>query len=150
MENKKYLREKIILISKEMVSSGMNQSTSGNISVRTSSGMLITPSSVPWKSMLPDDLLKIDLEGNTIESSIHKKSLSPSSEWRLHADIYRHRKEINSIIHCHSIHATALACHDRSIPSFHYMIAVAGGEDIRCAQYATFGSADLSRNAYLP
>jgi L-fuculose-phosphate aldolase len=102
--------------------------------------MLITPSSLPYEQMEPTDLVALDLAGVPRDAGARR----PSSEWRLHADILASRPELQAVLHCHSIHATALACHGRAIPPFHYMTAVAGGDDIRCAPYATFGTAELS------
>jgi L-fuculose-phosphate aldolase len=100
--------------------------------------------------MQPADLVAIDLEGRPLGGAHAAEAVPgggprrPSSEWRLHADILASRPELQAVLHCHSIHATALACHGRAIPPFHYMTAVAGGDDIRCAPYATFGTAELS------
>ena len=102
--------------------------------------MLVTPSSLPYEQMQPNDLVALDLKGQPLQSGQRR----PSSEWRLHADVLASRPEAMAVLHCHPIHATALACHDRGIPAFHYMVAVAGGDDIRCAPYATFGTAELS------
>jgi len=99
--------------------------------------------------MCPEDLVAIDLHGQPLAEAVVSDRVprSPSSEWRLHADIFATRPDVQAVLHCHSIHATALACHGRDIPPFHYMTAVAGGDDIRCAPYATFGTAELSRLA---
>ncbi len=147
IEDEHSLRVKIISITEKMDSYGMNNGTSGNISARINGGMLITPSSIPYKDMGPNDLLEIDMKGNLMKTALHKSSMKPSSEWRLHAEILNQRQEINSIVHCHSINAAALSCHAKEIPSFHYMVAVAGGENIRCSKYATFGTIELSKNA---
>jgi len=144
------LRKELIAIAKEMEVHRINQGTSGNLSVRIQGGLLITPSSISYKEMSYRDLLAIDYEGNLITEqadTLQTKGLKPSSEWRLHADILKTRVDINAVLHCHSIHATALSCHGKSIPSFHYMTAIAGGRDILCAKYATFGSQELSNNA---
>ena len=134
------LRQQLVAVGRRMNASGINQGTSGNLSVRTPGGMLITPSSLPYEQMEPADLVALDLQGQPLEPHPRR----PSSEWRLHADILASRPELQAVLHCHSIHATALACHGRAIPPFHYMTAVAGGDDIRCAPYATFGTAELS------
>ncbi len=146
------LRENVIYLAKEVNESGINQGSSGNISVRIPGGMLITPSSIAYEEIKSDDLIPLDFTGKLIDGKLEnspEKRLRPSSEWRLHADILKHRPEINAILHCHSIHATAIACHGRSIPSFHYMTAIAGGHDIKCAKYATFGTKELSKNALI-
>jgi len=134
------LRQQLVAVGRRMNASGINQGTSGNLSVRIPGGMLITPSSLPYEQMEPADLVSLDLQGQPLEPHPRR----PSSEWRLHADILASRPELQAVLHCHSIHATALACHGRAIPPFHYMTAVAGGDDIRCAPYATFGTAELS------
>ncbi len=149
-ENLWPLREQMILVAKSMNSSGINQGKSGNLSYRIPNGMLITPSSIPYEEMEPSDLVTIDLSGKPLlaqNNPKQNKPLNPSSEWRLHADILKSRLEVNAVVHCHSIHATALACHGKGIPSFHYMTAIAGGNDIQCAEYATFGTKELSNNA---
>lgn len=143
------LREQLVTVARRMQASGINQGTSGNLSARIPGGMLITPSSLPYEQMLPADLVAIDLAGQPlpgVDAAVNPAGgpRRPSSEWRLHADILASRPEIEAVLHCHSIHATALACHGRGIPPFHYMTAVAGGDDIRCAPYATFGTAELS------
>ena len=135
------LREQMVSVARRMNASGINQGTSGNLSARLADGLLITPSSLPYELMEPEDLVVMDFEGN------YQGARKPSSEWRLHADILRSRPEIGAVVHCHSIHATALACHGKSIPSFHYMVAMAGTDTIRCAPYATFGTEALSRDA---
>ncbi len=144
------LRQKVVATARLMNASGINQGTSGNLSVRISGGMLITPSSIPYEGMEPSDLIPIGFDGSPLASPLGQEreiSLRPSSEWRFHADILASRPEIQAVLHCHSINATALACHGKGIPSFHYMTAVAGGADIRCASYATFGTSELSKNA---
>lgn len=137
------LREELVVISRRINSIGLNQGTSGNISARIHRGMLITPSSLPYEDMQTDDLVALDLCGKPLREN----QLKPSSEWRLHGDILSKRAEIGAVIHCHSIHATALSCQEKCIPSFHYMTAVAGGNDIRCASYETFGSKKFSESA---
>jgi L-fuculose-phosphate aldolase len=134
------LRQQLVAVARRMNASGINQGTSGNLSARIPGGMLITPSSLPYEQMEPTDLVALDLAGVPRDAG----AMRPSSEWRLHADILASRPELQAVLHCHSIHATALACHGRAIPPFHYMTAVAGGDDIRCAPYATFGTAELS------
>jgi L-fuculose-phosphate aldolase len=141
------LRQQLLLVARRMNASGINQGTSGNLSVRIPGGMLITPSSLPYDQMQPEDLVALDLAGQPLPGASGAAPRRPSSEWRLHADILASRPEIEAVLHCHSIHATALACHGRAIPPFHYMTAVAGGHDIRCAPYATFGTAELSAAA---
>ena len=139
------LREQLVDCARRMQASGINQGTSGNLSVRIAGGMLITPSSLPYEQMQPRDLVALDLKGEPLFIPADgRPQRRPSSEWRLHADVLASRPEVQAVLHCHSIHATALACHGRDIPPFHYMTAVAGGHDIRCAPYATFGTQELS------
>jgi L-fuculose-phosphate aldolase len=117
---------------------GLNQGTSGNISARIGDDVLITPSGVPYDEMSPEEIVRMDLEGG------YYGKLLPSSEWRMHLDIFRHRPDAGAVVHAHPTFSTALSCLREDIPPFHYMIAVAGGTDIRCARYATFGTQDLS------
>jgi L-fuculose-phosphate aldolase len=134
------LRREMVEICKRMNASGINQGTAGNLSVRIGTGFLITPSSLPYDTMTPDDLVEMDFDGTYV-------GRRPSSEWRFHRDILQNRPDINVVLHCHSIYATTLACHHKTIPSFHYMTGVAGGTTIRCAEYATFGTQALSDHA---
>lgn len=126
---------------------GINQGTAGNVSVRAGNGCLITPSGVPYEAMTPGQVVRIDA-GGRVQGSPRSAAanLAPSSEWRMHADIYARFDAAGAVVHAHPPHATALACHGRGIPAFHYMVAVGGGPDIRCASYATFGTAALSRH----
>jgi len=120
---------------------GINQGTAGNASVRIAEGLLITPSGVAYERMKPGDVVVIDGKGRTVGAGI------PSSEWRIHFDIMKSRKDVGAILHAHPPFCTALACLGMEIPAFHYMVAVAGGDSIRCAPYATFGTQALSDNA---
>ena len=145
MPDQQDLREQLVACARRMQASGINQGTSGNLSVRIPGGMLITPSSLPYEQMQPADLVALDLTGQPlVNPEPGRPQRRPSSEWRLHADVLARRPEVQAVLHCHSIHATALACHGKDIPPFHYMTAVAGGHDIRCAPYATFGTQELS------
>jgi L-ribulose-5-phosphate 4-epimerase len=132
------LRRQLIDSAISMNQSGINQGTSGNLSVRNGEGMLITPSGRDYFELEPDDIVSVDSEGNTQGSRL------PSSEWRIHRDIYRQRADAFAIVHAHPCFSVSLACLGKSIPAFHYMVAVAGGKDIRCAPYATFGTQELS------
>ena len=136
------LSHQLVTVARRMNGTGLNQGTSGNLSVRIEEGLLVTPSSLPYEQMEVGDLVALDLSGQPLK----EKQRRPSSEWRLHADVLSCRPEAKAVLHCHPIHATALACHDRGIPAFHYMVAVAGGDEIRCAPYATFGTKELSDN----
>ncbi|MGN6143615.1 MAG: class II aldolase/adducin family protein [Mesorhizobium sp.] len=140
MSNERALREEMVAICRRMNSSGINQGTAGNLSVRSGDGFLITPSSLPYDTMTPDDLVEMGFDGTYV-------GRRPSSEWRFHRDILKERGDMNVVLHCHSVYATTLACHHKTIPSFHYMTGVAGGTTIRCAEYATFGTQALSDNA---
>ena len=126
----------------EMESRGINQGTSGNLSIRYKNSFLITPSSISYNDMSPEDIVEMDWEGGFIGKQ-------PSSEWRFHRDILKSRNDINVVLHCHSINATSLSCHNRNIPAFHYIVGLAGGNNIRCAKYATFGTQELSDNALI-
>lgn len=128
----------ILAACRAMNASGLNQGTSGNVSMREGEGMLVTPSGVPYDDATPDMMVRVAADGAP------SGPLKPSSEWRMHLDIYRARPEARAVVHVHSPYATALSCHRRNIPAFHYMVAVAGGADIRCAHYATFGTQALS------
>lgn len=136
----KALRDEMVSICRRMNSSGINQGTAGNLSVRSGKGFLITPSGMPYDIMAPDDIVEMDFDGTYV-------GRRPSSEWRFHRDILKAREDISVVLHCHSVYATTLACHHKTIPSFHYMTGVAGGTTIRCAAYATFGTQALSDNA---
>jgi len=134
------LRQRVVETARALNASGINQGTSGNVSARIDGGLLITPTSLPYEQMQAADLVALDLQGQPL----HEGQRRPSSEWRLHADILRQRPEARAVVHCHSTSATALACHGRGIPPFHYMVAVAGGVDVRCAPYALFGTQTFS------
>ena len=140
MTDQSALRYEMVDICRRMNSSGINQGTAGNLSVRIDTGFLITPSGRPYDTMTPGDIVEMDFDGTYTG---HR----PSSEWRFHRDILKARTDIDVVLHCHSIFATTLACHHKTIPSFHYMTGVAGGTTIRCAEYATFGTQALSDNA---
>jgi L-fuculose-phosphate aldolase len=135
------LRTEMVDICRRMNSSGINQGTAGNLSARIDGGFLITPTSLPYERMGPEDIVEMDFDGTY--AGKHR----PSSEWRFHRDILKKRTDVDVVLHCHSIYATTLAVHHKSIPSFHYMTGVAGGTDIRCSPYATFGTQQLSDNA---
>ncbi len=119
---------------------GINQGKSGNGSVRTEKGFLITPSAVSYDTLTPDDIVAMNFDGTWTCSAGRR----PSSEWRFHRDILQARPEFNALLHTHGRAVSTLACLQRSIPAFHYMVAIAGGTDIRCAGYATFGTQALS------
>jgi L-fuculose-phosphate aldolase len=114
--------------------------TSGNVSCRARDGFLVTPTGIACEDLRAVDMVEVALDGKT------RGGLLPSSEWRLHRDIYRHRPGVGAIVHTHSTVATALSCLRRPIPAFHYMIAKTGGRELRCARYATYGTEALSKN----
>lgn len=131
-------RREIIETARRMNALGLNRGTSGNISARVGGGLLITPSGIPCEDCRPGDIVEMGMDGTSDDRR------RPSSEWRFHRDILAARPEVGAVVHAHSPFATTLACLGRGIPAFHYMIAVAGGRDIRCAPYATFGTQALS------
>lgn len=131
----------LIATAQAMAPHGLNRGTAGNVSVRDGDGFLITPTGMPYGSLCPEDIPHMRLSG---EASGRRK---PSSEWRFHRDLYARRPEIGAVLHAHSPFAVTLACLRADIPPFHYMIARFGGDTIRCADYAIFGSAALSDNA---
>ena len=135
------LRAQIIAVAQDLDGAGLVPNKSGNVSCRTPRGFLVTPAGVPYRDLLPGDIVEVPLQGAPDASGPR-----PSSEWRMHAAIYAHRSDAAAIVHTHSPQATALACAGRGIPPFHYMIALAGG-DIRCMPYATFGTAELAETA---
>lgn len=139
--NEGALRAEVIATALEMERAGFAISKSGNVSCRLDDGMLITPSGLAYESTRPDDLVAQSLDGE-----VRAGTREPSSEWRFHAAIYRARPEAQAIVHTHSPRASALSCARRPIPAFHYTVALAGGSDIRCAEYATFGTQELADN----
>ena len=142
------LREAVIATAREMNALGINRGKSGNVSARcrdgNSDGFLITPSGMPYASIMAADIVAMPVAGR---GDAARGARRPSSEWRFHRDIYRARSDAEAIVHTHAPFATSVACLRRGIPAFHYMVAVAGGDDIRCAPYATFGTQALSDRA---
>ena len=132
------LRKKIIRTCREMNRSGLNQGTSGNVSARTPEGFLITASGIPYDVMEQDHIVEMDLDAG------YRGEYLPSTEWRMHMDIFKARPEAQAIVHTHSIHAAALACLRKDVPAFHYMIGVTGGISLRVSDYAEFGTQALS------
>jgi len=150
-EDSRALREAVIATALAMNAAGINVNKSGNVSARCArgavAGFVVTPSGVPYARLAPSDLAFLPLRDDGAADAHAHGPHAPSSEWRFHHDIYRARPEFGAIVHTHSVHATALACLDEGIPAFHYMVAAAGGADIRCAPYATFGTQELSDHA---
>lgn len=136
-----HLREQILAACKQLETTGLNRGTSGNVSCREGDHFLITPTGVPVDEMTPSRIVTLNFDGKVIGVG------KPSSEWQFHADILRARPEINAVVHTHAPHATALACLREDLPPFHYMIAIAGGDSVRCAPYALFGTDTLSQHA---
>ncbi len=136
------LRKQIIAVANAMSDRGLSPGKTGNVSARCGKRILITPTGVPYAKLTPKDIVAMDGNGKVIAGA-----LLPSSEWHFHVAIYKARLEVAGIVHTHSLNATALACTHRDIPAFHYMVAVAGGGNIRCAPYATFGTPKLAEYA---
>ncbi|MEI9924739.1 MAG: class II aldolase/adducin family protein [Bradyrhizobium sp.] len=134
-------RQSIIDACLRMNSLGINQGTSGNISLRHEDGLLITPTGTPYETMQPEQIVFMQLDGSV------ETNQRPSSEWRFHRDILKARPDVNAVVHAHPPYSTILAIMSMAIPAVHYMIACAGGDTIRCAPYATFGTEELSHHA---
>ena len=132
------LRQAIVDNCRKMNAMGINQGTSGNISVRLRDGLLISPSGVSYETMTADDIVFMQFDGSYDGSTV------PSSEWRFHTGILKIRPDVNSVVHTHSTYCTAIAIKGLEIPPLHYMIAVGGGDHIRCAPYATWGTQELA------
>ena len=139
------LREAVVATALAMNAAGINRGKSGNVSARWRNGafdgFLVTPTGIAYDRTTPEQIVAMTLAGEA------RGNVLPSSEWRFHRDIYAVRGDAHAIVHTHAPFATTLACMHRGIPPFHYMIAVAGGKDIRCAPYATFGTQELSDHA---
>ena len=135
------IKAEIIKHSKMLNSRKLSALRSGNISVRYNEGFLITPSGKKYSSLKIKDIIYVSLKGK-----FDKKKGTPSSEWQFHQDIYKNKIEAKAIVHAHSTNATAVSTHKRRIPPFHYMVAMAGGHDIKCAKYATYGTRELAKN----
>lgn len=136
------LRAAVVRAAREMSERGLSRGTSGNASARTDEGMLVTPSAVPYSQMHEDDLVLLDLDGRVLQGQ-----RKPTTEWPMHAAVYQARPDAGAVVHTHATFCTTLATLRRDIPPFHYMVAVAGGDSVRCAPYATFGTPDLARHA---
>ena len=147
MTNKKL---EVIEYSKKLNSTNLSPLRSGNISIRANidgeDGFYITPSGIKYQNLKEHDIVFLSVNKEYDFLKIFNSGLNPSSEWRFHQDIYKKKRGAKAIVHAHSPHATAISTHHKSIPPFHYMIALVGGEDIKCAEYATFGTKELSQN----
>lgn len=132
------LRTELLEACRSMNRLGINKGTSGNISVRHGDGFLISPTGIPYEKLLPEHVVAMNWDAT------YAGDVLPSSEWRFHRDILRARPDLNAVVHTHSTHATTLSILGRDIPAIHYVIAAAGGGDIRCAPYEIFGSQELA------
>lgn len=141
--NEQTLRTELVRMTQKLDALGLSHGTSGNLSVRCGEGFLITPSGFGADGLTDADIVFVHLSGESLGR------WQPSSEWLFHRDIYVQRTEFNAIVHTHANAATSLACLRRDIPPFHYMLALLGGDSLRCANYATFGTQALSDNALL-
>ena len=143
LRNDRERRFELLKTAREMNAIGLNEGSSGNVSLRLGEfkedwGFLVTPSGMPYDECTPEDMVPMSKDG------LWSGKMKPSSEWRFHRDIYAAKPEVKAVIHTHSTFATTIACLGKEIPAFHYMVAVAGGRTIRCAPYHTFGSQELS------
>lgn len=132
-------RRELVELGRQLNVGGLNQGTSGNLSVRVEGGLLVTPTGVACDRLELEDPVEIQLDGRVAG---HQRA--PSSEWRIHRDLYATRDDLHAVVHVHSMFATTLSMVGMNIPAVHYMVAVAGGHDVRCAPYATFGTQALS------
>ena len=144
------LRKNIIKYSKLLNQTNLSPLRSGNISIRGVNeeidGFFITPSGVKYDDLTTDSIVFLELNENNNIKKISDKVINPSSEWRFHQDIYIEKRDAHAIVHAHSANAAAVSSHGKNIPAFHYMVALAGGNNIKCAEYATFGTKELSQN----
>jgi L-fuculose-phosphate aldolase len=136
------LRDDLVATAKRMSDLGLTPGMSGNVSVRSPGGLLVTPSGMPYAELRPDDLVEMKLDGTA-----RPGQRAPSTEWRLHRDILGARQDVQAIVHTHSLFCTTMSMLRQPIPAVHYMIVLAGSDEIPCAEYATFGSAQLALNA---
>ena len=134
-------REAIVEHYRDLIASGLGTGSSGNLSTRVDGGMLITPTGILAEHLTPDQLVHVSLAGDVAQGQ-----LRPSSEWHMHAVVYRDRPEIEAVVHCHSRYATILACANKPIPAVHYMIAVTQSDEVPVAPYATFGTNALAES----
>ncbi|MDB5544729.1 MAG: class aldolase [Hyphomicrobiales bacterium] len=135
------IRRAIVGACLEMNRLGLNQGTSGNVSVRCGEGMLVTPTATPYDRLAPEMLASMRLSD---EEGRFSGPVAPSSEWRFHRDIYRARPDVGAVVHCHATYATVLSMLRVNIPAAHYMVAAFGGAPIKCTDYAPYGTAELS------
>jgi L-fuculose-phosphate aldolase len=149
MENLKE-KEEVIKFAQKLNSTNLSPLRSGNVSLRVIQnnveGFFLTPSGIKYETLKPEDIVFLALKEKYDNLKMFNSSLNPSSEWRFHQDIYIEKPKAKAIVHAHSLHATAVSAFGKAIPAFHYMVALAGGDDIKCSEYATFGTTDLSKN----
>jgi L-fuculose-phosphate aldolase len=138
VSNERSLREEMVAYGLKLTPSGLSQGTSGNLSSRFEAGFLVTPSGMPYGEITPEDVVFVDMDGH------YDHPRRPSSEWRFHRDIYAARPDVGAVVHAHPPYSTGLAICRRAIPAIHYMIAVSGGDSIRCSDYYTYGTQELS------
>jgi L-fuculose-phosphate aldolase len=138
VSNERSLREEMVAYGLKLTPSGLSQGTSGNLSIRFEAGFLVTPSGMPYGEITPEDVVFVDMDGR------YDHPRRPSSEWRFHRDIYAARPDVGAVVHAHPPYSTALAICRTDIPAIHYMIAVSGGDSIRCCDYYTYGTQELS------
>jgi len=136
------LRDELVSTAKQMSALGLTPGMSGNVSVRSPSGVIVTPSGMPYGDLIPDDMVELKPDG-----SMRPGQRTPTSEWRLHRDILGARQDVQAIVHTHSLFCTTISMLRRPIPAVHYAIVLAGSDEIPCAEYATFGSAELALHA---
>ena len=144
------LKLEVIKYAKKLNDTNLSPLRSGNVSVRTDlsgkEGFFITPSGIKYNDLQEDKIVFLEMDEKKNEQKILDHGLNPSSEWKFHQDIYINKSDAIAIVHAHSPYATAVSAHGKNIPAFHYMVALAGGNDIKCADYATFGTKELSKN----
>ena len=144
------LKLEVIKYAKKLNDTNLSPLRSGNVSVRTvlsgKEGFFITPSGIKYNDLQEDKIVFLEMDEKKNEQKIIDHELNPSSEWKFHQDIYINKPDAIAIVHAHSPYATAVSAHGKNIPAFHYMVALAGGDDIKCADYATFGTKQLSKN----
>lgn len=138
------LREELVATARRMSDLGLTPGMSGNVSVRTPRGLLITPSGMPYTALVPDDAVEIGTDGK-----VRPGQRTPSTEWQLHRDVLASRPDVQAIVHTHALFCTTISTLRRPIPALHYMVVLTGGDDVPCAEYATFGSAELAQNAVI-
>lgn len=133
------LRDELCATAKRMSALGLTPGMSGNVSVRSPQGLIVTPSGMPYDELRPEDAVELRADGTA-----RPGQRAPTTEWRLHRDLLAARKDVEAIVHTHSLYCTAIATLRRPIPAIHYAIVLAGADEIPCAEYATFGSAELA------